>query len=111
MTDKRPEDKYTSLQFKAEAALNKAPQAEIWIEYRAASKPETIIDLIEENRALREALTPSAETKAAYISEVVFETISDDDEDGLPVPVKRYVHWTAIKELMTLIRKRAEASQ
>ena len=63
-----------------------------------------------ERDALVEALTPSDDTKAAYMSEVVFEIISDDDEYGLPVPVSRFVHWTAIKEIMALIRNRACAS-
>ncbi|MCG8446511.1 MAG: hypothetical protein MI753_12440 [Hyphomicrobiales bacterium] len=57
---------------------------------------------------LLEALTPSAGTKAAYMGEVVLETVSDDDEDGLPVSVKRHVPWTAIKDVMALIRKRAD---
>lgn len=57
--------------------------------------------------ALCEALTPSPETKAAYMGEVVLETISDDDEDGLPVSVTRYVPWTAIKDVMRMISRRA----
>lgn len=71
---------------------------------------ERIKELEAENAKLREALTPSADTKAAYMSEVVLETISDDDEDGLPVAVTRYVPWTAIKDTMKLIRARASES-
>lgn len=50
-----------------------------------------------ENAALREALTPSAGTKAAYIREVSTRAFNDDV----------YVSWTAIKEIMAMIRKRS----
>ena len=71
---------------------------------------ERIKALEAQNAKLREALTPSADTKAAYMSEVVLETISDEDEDGLPVAVTRFVPWTAIKDTMKLIRARASES-
>lgn len=48
---------------------------------------------------LREALTPSAETKAAYWSEV---------ECDCPTETWRhYVPWTSIKQIMKMIRARA----
>lgn len=56
--------------------------------------------------ALREALTPSAETKAAYIGEFKF-TIPAQDEDGNEVTREIDVPWTTIKEIMTAIEARA----
>ena len=48
---------------------------------------------------LRDALTPSAETKAAYWSEV---------ECDCPTETWRhYVPWTSIKQIMKMIRARA----
>jgi hypothetical protein len=48
-----------------------------------------------ENARLREALTPSGDTKAAYMGEI------KDPE------TKRMVSWTAIKMVMAMIAKRA----
>ena len=59
---------------------------------------ERVKALESENARLREALTPSGETKAAYISEV--ETTCPD---GRP----RFVDWTATKDIMKMIRARA----
>lgn len=55
---------------------------------------------------LIEALTPSAETKGAYIGEFSFP-IHDTDEDGEEVLRKITVPWTTVKEIMAAIRKRA----
>lgn len=55
---------------------------------------------------LEEALTPSAETKAAYIGEFRMTIRRVDeygDDQSLDVPVS----WTAIKEIMKAIRARA----
>ena len=49
---------------------------------------------------LREALTPSEKTKAAYIGEVT-------EPDATRAAGKRTVSWTAIKDTMALIRQRA----
>lgn len=61
-----------------------------------------------ERDALLEALTPSAETKAAYMGEfkVSFPSVDEDGEEALTVAD---VPWTAIKEIMRAIRSRAEA--
>lgn len=62
--------------------------------------------------ALTEALTPSAETKAAYIGEFRFDVMVralDPDEDEL-VPMTVTVPWTTTKEIMAAIRERANAS-
>jgi hypothetical protein len=63
---------------------------------------ETLAEAMAENRKLREALTPSAETKAAYIGEFKF-TAYEADEAFVTVP------WTTIKEIMAAIMKRAES--
>ena len=56
--------------------------------------------------ALLEALTPSGDTKAAYMGEFSFlQTMTDNDGDE--VMVKTYVPWTTIKEIMAAIRERA----
>lgn len=49
---------------------------------------------------LREALTPSDATKAAYIGEIT-------EPDATRAAGKRTVSWTAIKDTMALIRRRA----
>jgi hypothetical protein len=61
-----------------------------------------------------EALTPSGETKAAYIGEFSFTVMQvQEDEDGeaVEVPVKVYVPWTTIKEIMAVILKRANEAE
>lgn len=59
---------------------------------------------------LREALTPSANTKGAYSGEFgKIRTVFDDsgeDWDEL-----EYVPWTVIKDIMAAIRKRAETKR
>jgi len=55
---------------------------------------------------LIEALTPSAETKAAYIGEFSF-SIPDSDEDGEEAMRSITVPWTTVKQIMAAIRKRA----
>jgi hypothetical protein len=57
-------------------------------------------------KALVEALTPSGDTKAAYMGEFHFpQTMTGDD--GEDVTVKTYVPWTTVKEIMAAIRARA----
>lgn len=51
--------------------------------------------------ALLEALTPSAETKSAYVGRV-----SEIIEDGSGT-YERHVSWTAIRQIMSLARRRA----
>lgn len=55
---------------------------------------------------LREALTPSAETKAAYIGEFSV-SFPDYDENGIEYTRKINVPWTTIKEIMAAISARA----
>lgn len=64
----------------------------------------------ERAQRLVEALTPSAETKAAYIGEFTF-TSEIADSDGEPLDVKHYVPWTTIKEIMKAIRERAALAE
>jgi hypothetical protein len=68
-----------------------------------SAKPEAGESEVER---LREALTPSGATKAAYIGEFSFNVI-DRDEDGEEVPRRALVPWDQIKEIMAAIRERA----
>ena len=56
---------------------------------------------------LEEALTPSAETKAAYMGEFSMEIVEfDENGDGFPRNV--HVPWVTIKDIMKVIRNRAQ---
>lgn len=55
---------------------------------------------------LLEALAPSAETKAAYMSEFSFSLTRVDDY-GNEYLTKPCVPWTTVKEIMAAIRARA----
>lgn len=57
-----------------------------------------------------EALTPSGETKAAYIGEFSF-TVDFTNEDGEDDYMRVDVPWTTIKEIMAAIRARAALSE
>lgn len=59
-----------------------------------------------ENARLREALTPSAETKAEYIGEFHF-AVDDTDEEGHERPRKVTVPWDTTKDIMRAILARA----
>lgn len=69
-----------------------------------------VIPAAERIAELEKALTPSAETKAAYIGEFSF-FIPDQDEDGDEVPRCVVVPWTTVKEIMAAIRARAALRQ
>lgn len=60
----------------------------------------------EEIERLREALTPSGATKAAYHGEFKFTQYGRDD-DGDDYSYETYVPWTTVKEIMAAIRARA----
>lgn len=55
---------------------------------------------------LVEALTPSGDTKAAYMGEFAF-SLQRVDEFGDEYSEKVYVPWDTIKEIMKAIRDRA----
>jgi len=59
---------------------------------------------------LQEALTPSGQTKAAYIGEFSFP-IDDRDEAGDECTRNVIVPWTTVKEIMVAIRARAEMKE
>lgn len=59
---------------------------------------------------LQEALTPSGETKVAYIGEFNFD-IDDWDEHGQERSRNVVVPWTTVKEIMGAIRARAEMKE
>lgn len=54
-------------------------------------------------KALTDALTPSADTKAAYISEVKFSVNTGFDEDGSEVWQEVTIPWDATKATMAMI--------
>jgi hypothetical protein len=59
---------------------------------------------------LQEALTPSGATKAAYIGEFSFD-IDDRNEDGEECSRNVVVPWTTVKEIMAVVRSRAEMKE
>lgn len=63
-----------------------------------------------EREGLIEALTPSGETKAAYIGEFKFKTCVGFDEDSHDIMAEITVPWTTIKEIMAAIAARAALS-
>lgn len=67
--------------------------------WSAAGGPALLAEVVR----LREALTPSADTKAAYIGEFSWTETSDDHRGH----VTRTVPWTTIKEIMAAIAARA----
>lgn len=62
--------------------------------------------LVAEVERLREALTPNADTKAAYLGEFQFN-IEYIDEDGGSYWEPHLVPWTTIKEIMAAISARS----
>ena len=68
-----------------------------------------ILDMVAEIERLRAALTPSVETKAAYMGEFTIPW-PDHDEDGNEVTRRVNVPWTTIKEIMAAIRAYAVLS-
>lgn len=75
----------------------------------AADALYRITELTAEVERLREALAPSAGTKAAYIGEFSFD-VAASDEGGNEVWQRTYVPWSTIKEIMAAIRARAALS-
>lgn len=68
--------------------------------------------LLAENRALIDALTPSGDTKAAYIAEFKFDVEvwdpdGGEDGDGEAVMESTTVPWTTVKEIMAAISRHA----
>lgn len=76
---------------------------------RRASAPSHAALLAEVER-YKEALTPSGETKVAYIGEFHFN-IEDRDEDGEECSRTVAVPWTTVKEIMKAIAARAALEQ
>lgn len=56
---------------------------------------------------LRAALTPSAETKAAYIGEFTMD-LRQLDEFGVEQTARITIPWTSVKEIMRAIQKYAD---
>ena len=68
--------------------------------------------LKEENKRLREALTPSVATKFAYSmeDEVTFWR-TEFEEDGHEVRIREIVPWITIKTIMKMILARADSAR
>lgn len=60
-------------------------------------------------KALEEALSPSAETKGAFMGEFSFP-VEYTDRDGDEISYEEMVPWTTIKKIMKAISHRAEAT-
>jgi hypothetical protein len=63
--------------------------------------------LLAERKRWLDALTPSADTKGAYIGEFSFSEEIFDGETETYITVNRTVPWTTIKEIMAAIRVKA----
>lgn len=87
-------------------ALDRATLAEEWRDHDKAE----VIRLAAENAALREALTPSGDTKAEYAGEFSITVYDGEDEDGAEQWRKVLVDWTTIKAIMATIKARAALS-
>lgn len=76
--------------------------------YSADERPVlvAIVDQLERTHA---ALTPSVETKAAYMGEFQFR-FPAYDSDGIERMFTPNIPWTAIKEIMSAIAERALAT-
>jgi hypothetical protein len=59
---------------------------------------------------LREALTPSAATKAAYHGEFTFDVCEGVSDAGIELYRKVYVPWETVKQIMSAISARAALS-
>jgi hypothetical protein len=77
------------------------------LEEQADAVLALIAPVMEENERLLEAMTPSAETKAAYIGEFSFSFPIGFDDDGHDVHHTVNVPWCTIKEIMATIKARA----
>lgn len=97
----------------ADAEPHWSSQAEAATAHDLASVAAAAIErLVAENRALHEAMTPSVDTKAAYIGEFSFNVeVWDPDGgeagEGEAVLESKTVPWTTVKEIMAAISAHA----
>jgi hypothetical protein len=93
---------------------NTAPNAPVYMQPSMDSVIEQALDALSarpsREEGMREALTPSANTKAAYIGEFKFN-IPDTDDDGYSLAREVVVPWTTIKEIMAAILARTALAQ
>ena len=78
-----------------------------WAQEEIKKKNKTAETCIRKYAALDSALTPSPDTKAAYIGEFHF-LIDVASETGEPYSQKVTVPWTTTKDIMKAIKKYAE---
>ncbi|MGW8135397.1 hypothetical protein ACWGNZ_07135 [Sphingomonas zeae] len=79
---------------------------------RALATPAPAVDAVPagEVERLREALTPSAATKAAYHGEFTFDVCEGVSDAGIELYRKVYVPWDTVKRIMAAISARASLS-
>lgn len=68
---------------------------------------DALASITRERDAMREALTPSADTKAAYIGEIKFSVCQGMDDDGCEIWGDVTIPWDATKATMAMIAKYA----
>jgi hypothetical protein len=77
------------------------------MEIELAQASAKLVEQQNEIERLKAALTPSAETKAAYWGEFSF-SLCVGEEDGEEMFERITVPWTTVKEIMAAILARAE---
>lgn len=110
---------------KCPATTGCGPTSKANATFIAAANPQAVLSLLDErdaltarvaaleaeNEKLREALAPSADTKAAYIGEFSFDHEIYDLEKDCPISTRIIVPWTTTKEIMAAILRRAAAAR
>lgn len=93
------------------ASLHKISQTLFALRPQADAAEQLVQKLTAENERLREALTPSGDTKAEYAGEFSFRheqwNVEGDDTETVNITVP----WTTIKEIMAAIRARSALTQ
>lgn len=97
----------------ADVCIREPAKANAALIVAAVNALPALLDRVEaleaENGRLREALTPSADTKAAYIGEIKYSYV-EWDEFGDERTVTRTLEWSTTKEVMAMISARAALS-
>ena len=80
------------------------------VEIKMNIQAVNMLNLKDENKRLRDAMTPSGDTKATHIGEYSFSfPMAGQDEDGEHVEWDQNINvpWTTVKEIMKAIEKDA----
>lgn len=94
----RPEDAARIRELEARAEAAEAAERELTLKMMA---------LETEGDSLREALTPSVDTKADYSGKFSISVYNGEDEDGAELWHQVLIDWTDIKAIMVTIKARA----